>query len=343
MKKMTRVLSLLLLICLLFGLMPASQAATKAGLQLVPAKSGSQWTVTVKLTGGKKPNMIEFCLEYDSSRLKLKTVKAGSVFSSSNAPTYSTPKTGRVLFAWEALTGLKDGSLLVLTFTAKSGASGTADVWFNEDYNTILMDADMKDIAVTMKDAEIDLDDDDDDWDDDDDDPYEPYVPRATAEPYDPYVPYDPDDDWEDDWDDDWDDPYDPYAEPTPIPVGTPDPYETPAPGEEEPGYVMQDMTIEVGDLCRTQEGFLFLSSDNKVVTIENGQLRGVGPGIATVTAYQSGSAIGSCTITVVESSAQKTASSGTNVLAIVLWVGIALIVAAIGAIAFILIRRRYY
>lgn len=347
-----RILSLLLLCCLLLGMMPVSRAASsKAGLALSTSHSGSTWTVTVKLTGGKKPNMIEFCLEYDSSLLKLKSVKAGSAFSSSNAPNYSQPKTGRVLFAWESLTGLKDGKLLVLTFSEKSGVYGTADVFFNEDYNTVIKDAEMNDIAFTLSDAEIEIEDPDDDWD----------------EPYDPVKKDDDDDDdydWEDDDDDDggfdWDDdddwndnpydPYDPYgqygtddpgAEPTPIPLGTDDPYATPEPAGEETEYVMTDMVIKVGDVCQTQPGFLFLSSDNEVVTIEGGQLRGVSVGIAMVTAYQDGSAVGSCTITVEADPNQKAPSSGVNILSIVLWSGIGLIVIAMILIAVILIRRR--
>ena len=353
MRKFNKFLSLLLLVCMLLALSPVSRAASKAGLSLSTSHSGSEWTVTVKLTGSKKPNMIEFCLDYDSSLLKLKSVKAGSAFSGANAPSYSTPKTGRVLFAWEALTGLKDGKLLVLTFSEKSGKYGTADIWFNEDYNTVVKDAEMNDIAVTLSDAEIEIEDPDDDWDepydpdDDDDDDWD--------DPYDPNDGDDDDDDW-DDWDD-WDDPYDPNdpfgtGTSTPIPLTTDDPYgyyepyATPDPlgpaesGEEEVTYVLNDMVIKTGDVCPAQPGFLFLSSDNTVVTIEGGQLRGVGPGIATVTAYQDGSAVGSCTITV-EGAPAKEASSGVNILSIVLWSGIGLILIAMVLIAVILIRRR--
>ena len=342
MQKMKKCLSLLLLCCLLLGILPSAQAASNASLELDTSKKGSEYTVTVKLTGNKRPNMIEFCLEYSSSKLKLKSVSAGSAFSSGNAPTYSTPKAGRVLFAWESLPGLKDGKLLVLTFTSKSGATGSADVYFNEDFDTVFMDEDMDDITVTLRRASIDLGerkssyDDDDDYDDDDYEPYVPYKPKTpqpTAEAYEPYVPYE--------WDDEPDDPVD---EPFPWEL---EPEETPIPLNEveTPEYAMADMVIYVDQVCSTQEGFLFLSSDSGVVVIENGQLRGVSPGIATVTAYKDGAAIGSCTITVQADPAKqvKPASSGVNILSVVLWGGIALILIAVILIVIILIRRRRY
>lgn len=341
MRKLTKCLSLLLLCCLLFTCMPRVRAASYATLELVTSYSGSECTVTVKLTGNKRPRMIEFCLEYDSAKLKLKSKKAGSAFSSSNAPTFSNPKTGRVLFAWESLTGLKDGKLLVLTFTAKSGAKGSAEVWFNEDYNTVFMDGDMKDIPVKLYDTDIDLDrnsrDDDDDDDDDDD---ESYTPRRTVEPYDPY---DADDDDDGYWEDEPDASADPFAEPTPLPWEE-EPESTPIPvGEDDVTYTMADMTIYVGQECPTQEGFLFLSSNSKIVLIENGQLRGVSAGSATITAYKDGAAVGSCTITVQADPAHKAesaSSGGGNVLRIVLWSGIALILASVILILCILVKR---
>ena len=329
MRKIKRWLSLLLLCCLLAGLMPAAHAVTYAALELDTDYDGTYWTVTVKLTGNKRPAMIEFCLEYDSSKVKLKSVKAGSAFSSANAPTYSTPRAGRVLFAWEALTGLKDGKLLVLTFTAKSGARGEAEVYFNEDYNTVFMDASMNDITVSLHRTEIDLDeepDDDgrrnDDWDDDD---------------------WGDDDRDDDDWGDD-DRDYDPDA--TPAPYETDPAGETPVPEEtEQPVYSMEDLTVYVGSVCATQEGFLFLSSNPAVVAIENGQLRGVSPGIATVTAYKDGAAVGSCTVTVIENPGAKEPDSGgmSSVLRYVLWGGLALMLGAIIWIVCILIKRRRY
>lgn len=322
MRKIKTLICLLLLCCMLSGSLPHAAAATYAALELNTAQSGSGYTVTVKLSGNKRPQMIEFCLEYDSSKLRLQSVKAGSVFSSANAPTYSTPKTGRVLFAWEALTGLKDGNLLVLSFTPKTGATGTADIYFNEDYNTVFMDGEMDDITVTLRRAEIDLDAWEEEQTDDDDDPvdpYNPYTPNEEDEPYETYAPYDP------------------YA--TPMPEETP----VPLSGDDGETYTMADMSIYVGQVCSTQEGFLFLSSDSSVVTIENGQLRGVNPGTATVTAYKKGAAVGSCTITVQQNPAteQETASSGSNTLKIVLWVGIALILGAVILIVVILIRRK--
>ena len=340
MRKIKKYLSLLLLCCLLLSLLPpAAQAASYATLELDTSYNGSVWTVTVKLTGNKRPMMLEFCLEYDSSKLKLKSAKAGSAFSSSNAPTFSTPKTGRVLFAWESLTGLKDGKLLVLTFTKKSGARGSADICFNEDYNTLCMDGDMNRITLKMRRTDIDLDEQDDDDDDDPYEPYEPYYPRATATPYAPYEPEDEDEPYEPD------DPLDEEATPVPWyyePEGTP----VPVGEEDDVTYTMEDIVIYVGQECPTQEGFLFLSSNSQIVLIDNGKLKGVSSGIATVTAYKDGAKIGSCIVTVQEDparAAEQESAGGSNILKIVLWSGIALILGAIIILVVILIKRNRY
>ncbi len=147
-----------MIVCLLWiyaAVCSSVSAEEQAGLSFEVKKDGSVYDVAVNMSGKTGPEMLQFCLKYDESKLELKSVAAGEVFRDTTYPTISNTESGYIYCVWDALQPLSDGNLLIMQFTAKEDAEGSALIIFDTDYDTLAADGEFNDIPLTFDRLEL--------------------------------------------------------------------------------------------------------------------------------------------------------------------------------------------
>ncbi len=144
-----KVLAICIVLILVLNLdFSSAFAAEQAELGLELKSDGTEYAVSVRFSGTKDLEMIQFKLEYDGDMLTLRSVEIGEVFRGRTLPTISNKEAGSIYLVWDDLTPLDNGTLMQLHFTAKDDVSGTAWVGFDEDFDTVAADGDFNEITL---------------------------------------------------------------------------------------------------------------------------------------------------------------------------------------------------
>lgn len=129
--------SVIVLLAAILLLCSSAFAEEQAELLLQGTEEESAYVVTIDLIGTDTVEMLQFCVAYDDDLLRLESVSVGNAFRGTSYPTVSGDIEGKLYFAWEALSPLPAGQLLVIRFTAKNNAVGTAHVRIDGDEELI--------------------------------------------------------------------------------------------------------------------------------------------------------------------------------------------------------------
>ena len=147
-----------IIICLLWiyaAVCSSVSAEEQAELSFEVNQDGPVYHVALNISGKSEPEMLQFCLKYDDSKLELQTVTAGEVFQDTTYPTISNTEPGYIYCVWEALQPLSDGNLLIMQFKAKENSEGSASIFFDTDYDTLAADGEFNDIPLTFDRLEL--------------------------------------------------------------------------------------------------------------------------------------------------------------------------------------------
>lgn len=121
-------------------------------------RAGEQTTVSVDISSGAAAYVLQFTLNYDSSKLELVEVQSGSAFGSI-APTLNDGEEGKIYLAWESISNslTAGGNLLTLIFRAKDDSSGSASIAIANDENFICCDQNYDDIPINIKNGNLQI------------------------------------------------------------------------------------------------------------------------------------------------------------------------------------------
>lgn len=117
MRKITSVLLAAILILLLSANVFAAEKA-QLSFKKYPSSSGGYF-VEVLLSGDSKPAIMQFCVAFDNTVVECISAVSGGAFSGNTEPTINITE-GKIYFAWDSLTPVESGTVLIMEFCFKN-------------------------------------------------------------------------------------------------------------------------------------------------------------------------------------------------------------------------------
>ena len=152
--KRAYIIAILFLMCLTSFCITA-YAETGGYLNFETAEDAAgNYIVTLVLDGKDNIEMMQFAVKYDADKLQMNSCSIGDGFEGTMAPTVNA-QDGEVFLVWDALEPFRGGNLLVFSFSAKDGASGTASVGINRDEEFVFADNNFEESPITDTALEI--------------------------------------------------------------------------------------------------------------------------------------------------------------------------------------------